>query len=476
MKFFDYIRVAFQNLIRQKARTFLTVIAVVIGAVSVVIMLSLVLGARSVFVRQLESIGGLTLVSISGDASQSGGSDLFSNTGNQSSASKKVDDAALAAFKKRPHIVTVTPVGTIWANSMKLKGTNKENTQMDITALDPTAGVLAFPVVAGRPLNGSDMDKIVIGAHSLSVFGFTNPQDAIGKEVAFEFQGPTTDWEPDPPKPVPGSNGNANNNDQNQVREIDAEIVGVLPSGQNDRQDFITIGWARKLMTWKMWQPDNAAMQQANQESSRPGQLSQEPPPPIFKLVKTDVMAQRGYGSAMVKVDSTDNVKAVGDSLKKDGWGVTTAQDVLDGISKIFLALGIALGTIGGIALFVAAIGIINTMAMAIYERTREIGVMRACGATRATVRRLFTFEAALLGFLGGAIGLLVSYGLAKIGNVVADRVATSQNIPISGIITFPLWLVLGTIAFTTLIGWLAGLYPAFRAARLDPVEALRYE
>ena len=204
--------------------------------------------------------------------------------------------------------------------------------------------------------------------------------------------------------------------------------------------------------------------------------LNQERQAPVFKLVKTNQYAERGYGAAIAKADNTDNVKSVGDALKKMGYGVTTAQDMLDGISKMFLALSIVFGVIGGISLFVAAIGIINTMAMAIYERTREIGVMRACGATKSTVRRLFTFEAALLGFLGGAIGLAVSYGIAQLGNVLADHFATSLNIPIKGLLTFPLWLILGALAFTTIVGFLAGVFPAMRAARLDPVEALRYE
>jgi ABC-type antimicrobial peptide transport system permease subunit len=162
--------------------------------------------------------------------------------------------------------------------------------------------------------------------------------------------------------------------------------------------------------------------------------------------------------------------------MKSAGFGVQTAQEMLNQIKKIFSLIGMIIGAIGGISLLVAAIGIINTMIMATYERIREIGILRACGATRATIRWLFIFEAALLGFWGGIIGLILSFGLAKIGNAVGNSIALSQNVPIHNLISFPLWLLVGVIALTTTIGALAGLMPAIRASRLDPAEALRYE
>jgi putative ABC transport system permease protein len=119
---------------------------------------------------------------------------------------------------------------------------------------------------------------------------------------------------------------------------------------------------------------------------------------------------------------------------------------------------------------------VINTMVMAILERTREIGVLRACGATRATIRRLFTLEAGLLGFLGGALGVVAGFGLTRIANVVINKQLTAGSVKAHDIIGLSLLLVLAVIVATTLIGVLAGLYPAVRASRLNPVEALRHE
>jgi ABC-type antimicrobial peptide transport system permease subunit len=207
-----------------------------------------------------------------------------------------------------------------------------------------------------------------------------------------------------------------------------------------------------------------------------PGQPPQQPQHPEMKLVVRDNTKDYGYGSIIIKAKSSGAVDEIAKSLEGLNLRPITAQAMIEQFSQIFTIIGAILGGIGGIALFVSAIGIINTMVMATYERTKEIGVLRACGAKRSTIRRLFTFEAALLGFFGGAIGLAVSYGIAQLGNLLLDQVATEQSLPLSGLITFPIWLIGGVIVFTTLIGTLAGLYPALRASRMDPITALRYE
>ncbi|OGY86134.1 MAG: hypothetical protein A3G01_02125 [Candidatus Kerfeldbacteria bacterium RIFCSPLOWO2_12_FULL_43_9] len=196
-------------------------------------------------------------------------------------------------------------------------------------------------------------------------------------------------------------------------------------------------------------------------------------------IVTEDELDKRGYGMLIVRADSTQTVVGVASDIEKLenlGLGTITPQDMLDELQKIFTVLGVILTAIGGISLAVASLGIINTMVMATYERTREIGVMRACGARRSTIRNLFTMEASLIGFLGGMIGVGILFGMVKIGNIYGNQFLEEQNIPLQNIIDPPLWLTLGVIGFTTIIGTIAGLYPAFRAARLNPVDALRHE
>jgi putative ABC transport system permease protein len=197
-----------------------------------------------------------------------------------------------------------------------------------------------------------------------------------------------------------------------------------------------------------------------------------------MQLVKDSWFDRQGYSSVIIKVDDQDNIDKVADSVKVLGYGANTAKLMLEEINKILTMVGAVLAVIGGISLFVAAIGIINTMIMATYERTREIGVLRACGATKGTISRLFTFEAAMLGFWGGVFGMTISFILGTVAKFIVQHNPASamSNIPISEIGNFPLWLILSVLAFTTLIGMLSGLYPAHRAAKLNPVEALRYE
>src|SRR5205085_4195361 len=123
-----------------------------------------------------------------------------------------------------------------------------------------------------------------------------------------------------------------------------------------------------------------------------------------FTLITQDMLAQNGYGSLIAKVDNSKNAAAAAANIKKLGVGAADAEASIKQQLTIFNILGLVMGGIGGIALAVAAVGVVNTMIMAILERTREIGVMRAVGAKRSTVRALFTFEAAMLGFCGGVV------------------------------------------------------------------------
>jgi len=224
----------------------------------------------------------------------------------------------------------------------------------------------------------------------------------------------------------------------------------------------------------KVTQADQDAAQAKCRASRTPNCNSQ--PVPSGVTVE-DQLAKQGYSSFIVKVDQSSNAAAVAKTIR-DTYkvGASDAQTQIKQQLAIFNILGLVLGGIGGIALVVAAVGVVNTMIMSILERTREIGVMRAVGARRGTVSLLFTFEAALLGFWGGVFGLALGYGAVLIANPIINRQLSGNNISSSNIITLPIWLIIGVVALTTVIGILAGLYPARRAAHLDPVEALRYE
>lgn len=476
MRPLDYLTLALRNLARRKARTLLTVSAVVIGAISVTVMMSLVIAGKKAFIGSMADLGILTNITVTASSEiKSDSMDVFKAWSEETG--KPLTDDDLAKLKTLTHVVGASPISSPNFNYVYLQGKPNSKYRAEMIALDPTAGVMEMPVIAGRALQATDMNKVVIGGSLTKYLGFSdNPAGAVGEKlVAWSNKGGGyTAWDEDPPLPPENADKEYWEKLNSVQHSYEMEIVGVMGSGPNERMNFINLAWAKKLLTQKRWEWNEEKQKQLDQQqTSGPRQVSNRE---MYVLVEENWLEKRGYGSIMLKVDDTNNVEMAAAAIEKDGYGVTTAQETIDQFMNIFSILGYILGGIGGIALFVATIGIINTMVMATYERIREIGVMRSCGATRATVRRLFMFEAAWIGLSGGLIGLGISYLMAKIANYLLNREATNLSLPLENLITFPWWLVLGVLGITTFLGLIAGIVPAIKAARLDPVEALRYE
>jgi putative ABC transport system permease protein len=188
-----------------------------------------------------------------------------------------------------------------------------------------------------------------------------------------------------------------------------------------------------------------------------------------------------GYNLALVIAEDVKDVLDITDQIIALGYQAYTPQSFVQGINSFFVILQVIFGGVGAIALLVAAIGIANTMAMAILERTREIGLMKALGATNRDILSVFLGEAAGIGFIGGMGGIIVGWLAGQVINVVALAYLAGQAaqqggpLPTTAVYT-PLWLPVFTLIFATIIGLLSGLYPALRAATLIPINALKYE
>jgi len=186
---------------------------------------------------------------------------------------------------------------------------------------------------------------------------------------------------------------------------------------------------------------------------------------------------EEGYGSIYVRVKEVDDLEGVISTLKEEmNLNVFAIADQLKEIRKVFRIMDGILGAIGTIALVVAGLGIVNTMVMSILERTREIGIMKAIGGSEKQIRWIFFFEAGTIGFLGAIFGLILGW----LVTVLANQVANAEFLPAGetpvNFFYFPVWLILGTVAFSMVLSLLAGLYPAIRAASIDPVKALRHD
>jgi putative ABC transport system permease protein len=185
---------------------------------------------------------------------------------------------------------------------------------------------------------------------------------------------------------------------------------------------------------------------------------------------------QPAYSSISVRVKNPKQVLSVEDAIKKMGFTTFSILDATRSLRQFFAVLDLFLGIFGSLALAVASIGIVNTLVMAILERRREIGIMKAIGASDGDVKKLFFAEAGAMGVLGGIVGVAFGWAIGQVINLGTNIYLKRQSLPPESFWAVPWWLVAAAITFAFVVSLVSGLYPAGRAARLDPVQALRYE
>jgi putative ABC transport system permease protein len=182
------------------------------------------------------------------------------------------------------------------------------------------------------------------------------------------------------------------------------------------------------------------------------------------------------YGSLIARVGGAAKVASVEDAVKKLGFNTFSILDATKSMQRFFKILDMFLFIFGSLALTVASIGIINTLVMAVLERRREIGIMKAIGASDQDVRGLFFAEAGAMGLLGGALGVVLGWAIGQVISVGTNIYLRNQGFPPEHLWAVTWWLIAFAMLVAFGISLIAGLYPASRAAKLDPVQALRYE
>ena len=237
-------------------------------------------------------------------------------------------------------------------------------------------------------------------------------------------------------------------------KQVPMKIVGVI---ENDPLGGFMGGAAR------VWVPEQLA------ESLRPAQ-----PADMRSFMSTSEQGQ--YALLFVRVSNPKFVTGVEDQIKKMNFSAESLLDASKNLQRFFAVLDGFLGIFGSLALAVASLGIVNTLVMSILERRREIGIMKAIGASDGDVQKLFFSEAATMGVIGGALGVALGWLIGKAINGGFDVWMRKNNFPTQEFWVMPAWLVLAAIAFSVVVSLAAGFYPARRAARLDPVQALRYD
>ena len=455
MKFLDLLRLVLGNLNRRKGRVGLTAVGVVIGTAAVVILVSLAIGLQRNANEQLYGIGDLTQIQVSpGYATEGGGGGKGGvsvsvavpvgvkggggGVGGPDSTVTLLTNSALDSLRALPGVLVVIP------KDYFMGGVNMKFKRMEGGANLVGVGTANLADLGLKATQGDVVlakGTVVIGAQIPA--NFYNPNQRPGQETP-----PTPDlfdqtitftfikWD---------SQGNEVH------KTVPLHVTGVLAEtkGESDWSIYMSLD---ELKVYNEW----ASGTHINYNKT-------------------------GYNQVIVKVDKVDHVLDVNDQITALGLQAYTPLSFVQGINNFYNILQIIFGGVGAIALLVAAIGIANTMAMAILERTREIGLMKAIGATNRDVLSIFLGEAAGIGFVGGLGGVLIGWLAGQALNVVALVYLTGQvsqqggSAPSVAVYT-PAWLPLFALLFSTLIGLASGLYPALRAATMVPVTALKYE
>jgi len=429
----DLARMGIKNLWRRKLRTFLTVLGVLIGASSIIVMLSLGFGMQVGFQDQMAQWGSLTTINV------------HKGWGTPGKEEVALDDKAVAIFKELPNVEAVSPTLETYGKIT----TGKYVAQMPIKGIDPESmEAFGFNAAEGRLLTSSDELTIVFGGQMQ--YNFYDPKARVWREPKINLMMDRMTMSLESMSYDMGSGGNDNTK---KPKEYKIKVAGVLEEGdwETGYGVYMPINELKKLIK------DN---QKASGTKPQPGS-------------KTD----SGYDRVNIRVNDMKNVQAVQTTIKDMGHEAYSLNDELEYMKEQAGMIQAVLGGIGAVALFVAAIGITNTMVMSIYERTREIGVMKVIGASLKDIKRLFLFESAMIGLLGGIIGVgfsyLLSFVVNKFSHVFGPMLGLWDAKTISVI---PIWLAFTALGFSAIIGVVSGYFPARRAMNLSALEAIRTE
>jgi ABC-type antimicrobial peptide transport system permease subunit len=471
----DLIRMGLANLWRTRLRTFLTVLGVVIGIGALTSMVSFGSGIQKNITDAFSATDLFTSITITSKKPETevlypGGADAAPGSGKQEEL--LLTDSLLEVIKRIPGVSLAYPNRDFPAR-VHLKG---DSANMTVTAL-PAAISRYRPynnLLAGSFFSSDTALSVIVREEALlsrfrirlitSIEKSTlSPEDSlkgirlVHPDSLLGMPLKVVTMQVNPQRAMAGMLGILTGTRQLPFEEVVTELTigGIMKS-----DDPFAPGFLRGAIII----PAETA-----------GRIPQLGFSSVFDLLGGRAGTDH-YSSIQVRLDHMESMADVRQSLESLGVSVFSFADQLDEIRRVYIILQAALGVIGAIALLVAGLGITNTMVMSILERTREIGIMKAIGGSEWQIRLIFFTEAAVIGLLGALAGILLGWSVTRVANLVVNtQVLPPGEDPVS-LFYFPLWLVAGAIAFALLVSLVAGLYPAFRASRIDPVKALRHD
>ncbi len=451
----DLISLAFRNLLRRKTRTILAIVGVVVGTSAIIVMLSIGFGLSASFQEQIESYGNLHLVDVysaggGGMMYSEGGGMMYGGGGGESTG--VLNEKAIASMEKIKGVDAVSPKVQLYLSF----GVGKYIAQASVIGMKPEVmQKFGYELQDGRLLEAGDKFAMV-----------------FGNQVPSWFYNPKKTW---------GSTWGG----EAQVDVITNKMIVTADESYGQKQQQRRQSTDEEKIIYKEYKAKGVGiLANPNDESAYNVYMSLEGVEIIKKEAekarKENVTNNSAYESAMVYVGDIGDVEDVSNAIRDMGFQTSSLNDWLKSMQETARMIQGILGGIGAISLLVAALGITNTMIMSIYERTKEIGIMKVIGANLGDIKNLFLLEAGMIGFLGGTIGLIFSYILSLLMNTVLSGIMTVMLGSVGGggstVSIIPWWVAAGSLAFSTTIGILAGYSPARRAMRLSALESLRNE
>lgn len=450
----DILQMSLVNMLRRKARTFLTVIGVIIGTSSIVVMMSLGLAIDKTYQEQLGRMGSLNIIEVYPFAPYIEGSTSYSFN------EVRLDDQAVQQFKAIPGVEAVMPLKTTYMRVVA----GRMVADMSVVGIQPELlEAFDFEIEQGRLLQPGDKEAIIFGKY-VSGF-FYNPRLSAQQR-----------WGPNPSgqSQVDLISNNllitsdmsygerrrssATGDDVKPPQPHEVKGVGIIKESgtEKDYQAYMSLAALEEIM-----KADDRYQRSQSRDRTSGRSNSQ----------------QSGYEQVKVKVADIELVEKVQEQIRNLGFESHSLLDMLNSMKEYSRTLQAILGGIGAVSLLVAAIGITNTMVMSIYERTREIGVMKVLGADLKDIGKMFLLEAGLIGFVGGGLGIAFSYLVSFLLNHLSSGFMGGMLGGTPGQISIitPV-LAVSALAFATMIGLIAGYLPARRAMHLSALDALRAE
>jgi putative ABC transport system permease protein len=480
MKAGDLVELATRNLRESVLRNSLTTLGIGVGVASLVAMLSLGIGLQQLANRRLERSGLFDTIMVTSRRGFRGFGGRASGDGPPPAESRALDEPARLDIARIPNVLEANPdirfvtelhyqgkahLTMVAGLPASARDTDPfENMQgkffssdtadeaiLQIQFTDDLLGIHPKPGEASSQLNPNT--QVLVGQEITLSYAerIPSPNASELKSTAAKYPGST--------QTLPQPSGDAGEPTALSFsvvpRERKLRIVGIT---DQDPDGIRGAAGARVFLPLQMVENLHAMLPTGMRESV-----------PEFSSVPT-------YSSLSVRLKSPNTVESVQAAIKRLGFNTFSILDATRNLRRFFAVLDLFLGIFGSLALTVAGLGIVNTLAMAILERRREIGIMKAIGASDGDVKKLFFAEAAVMGFVGGILGVALGWSIGRVINIGTNIYLRRQDLPAENLWSVPWWLVLGAIVFAVLVSMVSGLYPAARAARLDPVQALRYE